>query len=514
MHTHRGLRFHWLPVAGRFLLLTAVFALTYTQSPLYTSNQNQYFLHGLARAGYGSLAQDWLANTLDPTPVFTFIVEWTYRVLHCKEIFYAYYALLMGVYLFSLLGIVEQVFPLRRSPTLFLAYLAGLFLVHSAGLRFALSRALGENWTYVLEDGVADQRLLGPVFQPSTFGVLLLLSIYLFLQRRAIWAVLCAVLAATLHPTYLLSAAALTFTYMLLTYWEERRFEKPVWLGGAALLAVAPVVAYVYLNFGSTPPGTTAQAQHILIDFRIPHHARVDWWFDATAVFKLGLVLAALWRVRKQRLLGVLAPPFAVAVTLTVVQVLTGSATLALLFPWRMSTWLAPLATALLLAWLITELAQRLGSRLAPYRGWAQAASLGLIALTVLVGGVRLRLDFARQAAAPERLLLAYVAQHKAPGEVYLIPTKMQDFRLVSGAPAYVEFKSIPYRDADVLEWYRRIQLSERVYKREDCGALASLAEEGVTQVVLPAESQAAACPALREVYADGQYGLYRLDTP
>lgn len=35
------------------LLWGIVFALAYAQSPLYTSNQNQYFLHGLAQAGYG-----------------------------------------------------------------------------------------------------------------------------------------------------------------------------------------------------------------------------------------------------------------------------------------------------------------------------------------------------------------------------------------------------------------------------------------------------------------------------
>ena len=63
--------------AAYYLLLTLVFSTAYTQSPLFTSNQNQYFLHGLAHAGYGYLHEDWLANTLDPTPVFSFLVEIT-----------------------------------------------------------------------------------------------------------------------------------------------------------------------------------------------------------------------------------------------------------------------------------------------------------------------------------------------------------------------------------------------------------------------------------------------------
>ena len=54
-----------------FLAGSAVFAAAYCQAPLFYSNQNQYFLHGLARAGEGTLSDDWLANTRDPTPAFS-----------------------------------------------------------------------------------------------------------------------------------------------------------------------------------------------------------------------------------------------------------------------------------------------------------------------------------------------------------------------------------------------------------------------------------------------------------
>ena len=209
-----------------FLLWSALFGVAYTQSPLYTSNQNQYFLHGFAQAGVGLLKQDWLANTHDPTPLFSFLVAFTLRFLGDDRIFYVFYALLMGVYLFSLLKIVE-IF-LEQKPGIFvnrtesrdageqsgifnriglapdvttsfsLIILAFLFLQHSAGLRFLLSRTLGTNWTYLFEDGVADQRILGPVFQPSSFGVFLALSLALFLTNRPFLAVLCTVVAASI----------------------------------------------------------------------------------------------------------------------------------------------------------------------------------------------------------------------------------------------------------------------------------------------------------------------------
>ena len=518
-----------------FLLFTTLFAVIYTQSPLYTSNQNQYFLHGLARAGYGELSHDWLANTLDPTPLFSLLVEWTYRLTHFPPLFYIDYALLMGVYLFSALGIVESVFPLRSAPSQGLrgwleprplAFLSLFLLVHSAAWRFFLSRILSDNWTYLLEDGVADQRLLGSVLQPSAFGVLLVLSIYLFLKDRPYWAVLCAALAATWHPTYLWGAAALTAAYLLQRLWQARPlsaagFFKAVLPGFAALLWVLPILAYVYLNFGSTPPETTAQARQLTVEFRIPHHALLSWWFDATALVKIGLVLLALFLVRKTRLFWALGVPFVLALLLTLAAtpspLFGGSYFLALLFPWRVSIFLVPLSTALILAWLVRLTWERLiqpvqpPERRARRQRWISAASLALIAALLLVGLTRLALDFRRQAQLPDRPLMAYIAAHRASTDVYLTPVKMQDFRLGAGAAAYVDFKSIPYQDSDVLEWYRREQLAERFYKQADCSLLLNLAvQDGVTHVVLERQDFPDLCPGLRAVYEDEMYGVYR----
>src|SRR5436309_13096901 len=88
-----------------FLLGTILFALVYCQAPLYYSNQNQYFLHGLAQAGEGLLDEDWLANTRDPTPVFSGLVELTARRLH-PWAFHVYYALLQGAYAAAMLGLL------------------------------------------------------------------------------------------------------------------------------------------------------------------------------------------------------------------------------------------------------------------------------------------------------------------------------------------------------------------------------------------------------------------------
>ena len=492
------------------VLLVILFAISYTQSPLYTSNQNQYFLHGLAKAGYGYLDRDWLGNTLDPTPVFSWLVAQIYQLTGQDSLFYLLYALLMGLYLYCLLGIANSLYDIYKSRTKTLLLISLLFLVHSAALRFVLSRTIGVNWTYVFEDGVAGQRMLGPVFQPSTFGVFLLFSVYLFMRQRPILAVLMAVLAATVHPTYILSAAALTATYMLVTYIEHHHFLRPLRIGLIALLVIFPILFYVYTSFTGIQE-LTVQARDILVNYRIPHHAIVSEWFDASTMFKILLIIGALYLIRKTSLFLVLLVPAITAATLTLVQILTGSDFLALLFPWRISILIVPLSTTIIISYVVTKLISQKQLQSPRISKSIQIASVLLILLTVLIGGIRIKIDFERKATAGERQIQQYVYANKKADELYLVPVKMQDFRLFTGAPAFIGFKSIPYRDADVLEWYRRIGLADQFYLNEDCKALNTIQNEyKVTHVIIPSEMSPLRCPSYAEIYADDHYHLYR----
>jgi hypothetical protein len=523
----RQIHIPWLMTGLTFLFASLLFSLAYAQSPLYTSNQNQYFLHGLAQAGYGTLRQDWLANTLDPTPLFSALVAWTYRLTHFEPIFYAVYALLMGIYLYSLVGIATIVFDIRRTPGRYWTFLALIFLVHSAGWRFALSRLLGANWEYIVEDGLAGQRLLGPVLEPSCFAVFLMLSIYLFMLRKPLLAVISACLAASFHPTYMLAAACLTLAYMLAAVqegWQRSRQSapdaerRPNWLirplgtGLAGIIAIAPILVYVFSNFGNTPAETTAQAQAILINYRIPHHTLVSWWFDSTALVKIGLFVAALAVLRRGQLLLVMLVCGLAAASLTIFQVLTGNQLLALIFPWRLSVFLLPLATAILLAALVSFFFNHQASWAEAHADNIRFASLGLITLTVLVGGIRFDLDLQRKFQGPERAMERYVASHHQANDNYLTPIKLQDFRLAAGAPVYVDFKSIPYRDSDVLEWYRRVKQADRFYNQKDCSLLAEFIQAGVTQVVLEGTpSSKPPCMETQPVYQNEMYQIFTI---
>ncbi len=506
---------NWRKLAGVFLLLCLLFGLAYAQAPLFTSNQNQYFLRGAALAGVGDLQSDWLVNTRDSTPVFSFLVYIVFRFLH-PYVFHIIYALLLGSYLAALTGILRTQHAVSRRTGLVQAGL--LFALHSAALRFVLSRIPGDRWEYLLEAGFAGQRLLGPVLQPSSFGVLLLISIFAYLRRRPVAAVLLAVLAATVHPTYLLSAASLTLAYMVGSLMEERSLRKPMAIGLAALAAVLPVLAYTLISFSPTSAGATREAQELLVTFRIPQHTQIGMWFDTTAVIKLVLIAASLVFTRRTRLFTVLLVPVVVMVLLTAAQAVLDSNQLALLFPWRLSTWLIPVSTAVTanagLCWFVDRFAQRVEPMLE--KAWFPAGVIAMAVLLALVGAVKFGIESHRKEADPANPMMAFVREHAEGDQLYMIPPKLQVFRLETGEPAMVEFKSIPYQDREVLEWYERIRLAQYFYRdtveQISCDLLGEAAGKyGVTHVVLAEDQLGVNCSDLLELYRDDAYGVYRL---
>jgi hypothetical protein len=521
-----------------FLLGTLLFAVACGQAPLYYSNQNQYFLHGFAAAGQGHLDHDWLANTRDPTPLFTALVAGTLRWLH-PWMFYLDYALIQGVYAASLLGLfvflVGPQVAARRWPVFVLLFVG----VHAALVRWASYRWLGQDYPYYLQGGLAGQYILGAMFQPSTFGVFLLAAVVLFLSDRLGWAVACLALAVNVHSTYLLPAGLLTAGF-LAALLREGQVARALRLNGLALLAVLPAVLYTWLMFAPTSPDEFARAREILVNVRIPHHCRPRLWLDAIAVLQIGWFGLSLVWARSARLLLVLAVPALLALALTLAQVRTDSTALALLFPWRISSILVPIATAVLLARVVQALPAGVETRT------IRVAS-GITVLLLAIGGgwvMAARQGF--HVNDEELPLLRFVRDHQQPGDVYFLPIQIPDlaastrgslssdfkplaekktdqrvlsvdlqrFRLFTGAPIFVDFKSIPYRDTEVLEWYDRLRFTETIWRELHAGRfdrpLAELRARGVTHLIVPA-GQKLEHPELLEVYPGDVYRVYRL---
>jgi hypothetical protein len=519
------------------LLWAVLFAVAHTQGPLFYSNQNQYLLHGLAEGGLPYLDHDWLATTRDPTPVFSALVAFTYRHLNLNWLYVDYF-LLLGVYFVSLVKLCDALPYTPRAGVARFGFLTLLVAVHAAAARLASAWLLGVDYPWYFQCGVANQYILGPGLQPSAFGILLITSLAAFVHGRPALAAALVALTATLHATYLLPGAMLTLAYMHVLWWGGRR-RAAVLLGAGTLVAVLPVVAYSAIVFAPTSPGQFAEAQRLIAEMRIPHHAQMSRWLDRIAAAQVAWVGLALVLVRGTKLFPVLAIPAGIGLALSVVQAATGSPGLALLFPWRVSAVLVPVATAVVLARLFGWLA-----RLSPGPVRLAWGAFTAVLIAVTAGGVAISYAGLGYAMSQDELpLLEYVRTHKQPGDVYLIPVSvpktqgvargtasttflpppratprtaliavdLQRFRVLTGAPIYVDYKSIPYKDVDVLEWYRRLQLVQDWYKVKDWGRVRDeLVREGVTHVVVPADRDEGT-QSLERVYDDGVYRVYRV---
>jgi hypothetical protein len=94
------------------------------------------------------------------------------------------------------------------------------------------------------------------------------------------------------------------------------------------------------------------------------------------------------------------------------------------------------------------------------------------------------------------------------------IAVDLQRFRLTTGAPIFIDFKSIPYKDTEVVEWWDRLQLAQTVQEQIKNGkvseAVAVLRGRGITHLILQPGPPLLA-PDIEETYADDFYRVYRL---
>lgn len=498
---------------SKFLLISLIFGLAYTQDPIYNSaeNQNTKFLHGLANAGYGFLQEDWTANTIDPLPAFTWLIETTYQYIHAEYMFYVYYFLFFGIYVSSILAIANYIYDLKKSRLELIVYLTAFIFIHTVHLKI-FHFDIAEDLHY----GVAKQYVLGPVFQPSTFGVFIILSIYCALTSRYFLAVFLLALAATFHPTYLPSAGILTLAYQILIFKREKNLVKIILVGLLALVLILPVLSYSSSAFTPTNLELWSKAQEIIVQLRIPHHSLPQFWLKQggyKTYIQALLVVYALWLIRKSDLFSILLVPFILAVVATILQLLINNDTIAFIAPWRVSIFLVPIATSIILAEIISFGFQKYPLWLLRNQQLIVRASVAIISILLIAGTIEQFLSFGYGGVTSNEMM-NFVKDHKQSGQTYLIPPdqiRLYKFRLYTGVPIFINNKTHPYKDIEVLEWYARLTKAEEFYQQGDrsCQILEDLvAQYSITHVVLDQDSYNLECSATKEIYRNRKYRI------
>jgi hypothetical protein len=226
----------------------------------------------------------------------------------------------------------------------------------------------------------------------------------------------------------------------------------------------------------------------------------------------LALVLS---RSMGGRLFHVLGVSVAAVLLLTAAQLWSVNLTLALMFPWRLSVWLVPISTAVVLGVCLKRWLDVMGASVMPPRGGVQLRSvwwvLGVAALAVLVG-----LNIRKSSAMPDHGIRAGVIEFARTQSVghWLVPLDFEDFRITSGQPIFVDWKSHPYKDVEVLAWWRRVELVKAL-EAQGPSKLSEVCDvEAVDFLVMPRSWPPVGSAAVvsEAVYEDKHYQVFRVN--
>ena len=524
-----------------FALSALALGTSYGLLPLYSSNQNHHFLIGLARAGEGLLADDWLSSTVDPFPVFSAYVTVVHH-LRADWLHYLVYYALFGAYAYGLMRIAEHVRPPRggcvQTTAERLAFLAVLCVLHNDVIGYLAGIDVAHlPWWQMTHWGVAEQEIFGHgAFQASSFGMLLPLAIAFALRGRRAVAALLASAILSIHFSYALTAAALVAAFMYLELRSSRQWIPAFTLGAVALLPAVPAAIAVLARLSPTSTDVSTAAASILVR-HLPQEAVIANWFGWKAALQVLWMIAGLALAAATELLPILAAPCAAGLALTLLQAASGSPQLALMFPWRVSVLIVPIATALAARSTIAAVVS-LGNGADARRVRAiRVVSIVAVASAVLIGAVRMtlhfayfygdrrltpitdrvvparwRADFARVLGSDALPMMHFVSTTVRRGDLYAIPPELERFRTVTGAPAFADLKSHPYKDVEVIEWRRRLDRTLEIYDgRDSCGALDQLAAQSlVTHVVADRRVGRRTCVHWIRTYDDGVFAVYR----
>ena len=500
-----------------FIIVTCIFNMTYLQTYLYRFNQHTKFLHGLAKAGYGFLKNDWLAKTIDPLPVFSFLVFITYKFLH-EYFFYFYYLIILGIFIYSIISISSNTFKINKFKISGIIFFTLVILLHSNLFHEYTLKYFNLSITNLLfKDGLADQYLLGEVFQPCVFGVFLLLSIYFFIINKQFISIIFLIIPSYFHTAYLYSSGVLTLSYLIIIYFEEKDIKKVIFYGLFSLIMILPIIFYYLVFLKSTSEESVKTAFNIMVNIRNPHHMVINRIISSISLIKILIIIIAIFIIRKSRLFLVILVPFIATLLIMILQIFLESDFIGFLTPWRVSVWMVPLSSSLIIAYIVSKCLDAVGNKIYKYKidKIIMYLCLLIILFAFSFGLNILIIKFNDYLNIDHGKMLNYVRDHKSPDDTYLVPVEMANFRLDTGAPVFITYKSHPYKDVEVLEWYYRINKAEEFYENNEenkCILLEDLKKEyKITHVVLKKDLLNRDYNCLIEFYNDGEYGIYKI---
>jgi hypothetical protein len=500
-----------------------IFVASKVYAPVFSGNQNTYFIHGLSNVGGNRLANDFLSVSADHVPVFSAFITAISAVLPPVS-FQILHAAMLGIYFISVVGIARHLFSSYHKTVPLVLLVAILVGFQSPWLASLVPNSLVTLQNNLWGKGLAGQTTMSSSLEPATAGIFLFFSLLALIQTRYVTAGLFLVIPALIHPSYLVISSFLAIGYILALLRDRSSLRSAaivVLISGSGLILVSSYLLWGYLQSSQE---VNSEAARILVNDRLPHHALPKIWFGRGDIVQLVVVALAWFIVRKTILGTVIGISTSLALLFSGVQLITGSETIALLFPWRISVILVPLSSVVITAYAIDFITTRglLGqfsfSRVSKYVLITAAFILAGVIVFYAMGESRDKNVLAN--AFPHAGVANYLDESEINDLSIMIPPKrwtpLDNFRLDAMVPVFVDQKNHPIFGEDVVEWDRRLKVARDVYSNLDKGRCdvvkGLLAGEYVTHILVLVGSGIQNCGSWVDEYIDESYKLIRVE--
>ena len=151
-----------------------------------------------------------------------------------------------------------------------------------------------------------------------------------------------------------------------------------------------------------------------------------------------------------------------ITVTLTAIQYFTSSNFLGLLFPWRSSVYLVPICSMIVLTKLLIIAANKYLKSHSKLNLYTTVLTLFLI-ISLSMNGI-FESYKSNKNYKNNYPISNLIKDHEKDISRILIPAKLKEIRLNTGLPIFVDWKSAPFKNDAVIEWYDRIKLSNSFF--------------------------------------------------
>lgn len=468
------------------LLIVLIFFISRESYPLFYSNQNTYFPHGLVIGGKESLINDWYSNTTPLHISFTLLIS-------CLE---SLHFLKFGVVLFEsfltfcmLVGIVllinwlikdlkVDIFDQNtfKQYTLLIISLFIVIFLNNLTIYSFFFEPIYEKlrildfWQEIWEfSGVANQYVYGGYFQPSEFGVLIFLAIILVAYKKNMHAVVCLGLSSLFHSSYMLHTTIIVSIIVVSTLFRKNKPRCAIKIIIVYSLIILPVLLYTILIFYNS--SMSQEAINVLANYRIPHHVFPSYWWNKYELTRLTIMVIAsiiLFLKKKNYLFSQIIILSTTYILMSIlIGYITNNAKWGLLFPWRASAYIFPISLIVLFSYVFFQLIYLLRfnkkSNLNNFLRSFLILSITISIISILVFDKNNEKNIPRE----YNNLVEKIKLLTQPEDVILIPIEWQDFRLLTDRAVYIDHKSHPYTSKEILEWKDRIDKVENFYRFE-----------------------------------------------